>query len=371
VSGADLEILAIAVVTAVAAALPGAFLVLRRMALVSDAISHSVLPGIVVAFFLTGSLSSPLLLVAAAVMGVLTVALIEAIRRSRLVPEDAAIGLVFPALFSVGVILISRHAGDVHLDTDAVLLGELAFAPFDRLVVAGLDLGPTSLWTMGVVLILNVVFIGVLEKELSLATIDEGLAALLGFSPVVIHYALMTMVSITTVGAFDAVGSILVVALMIAPPAAAYLICDRLTPMLLTSAVFAALSAVLGYGVARVLDVSIAGAMATTAGLFFAATLTFGPGQGVVAQLRRRARQRLDFAIRMLLVHLLHHEHGPDTDEECNAQGVHRHLQWPQSFTRQVIRAAVGKGWVEVDGEQLCLTSAGRQFGQQAVVGEI
>jgi manganese/zinc/iron transport system permease protein len=370
-SGADLEILAIAVVTAVAAALPGAFLVLRRMALVSDAISHSVLPGIVVAFFLTGSLSSPLLLVAAAATGVLTVALIEAVRRSRLVPEDAAIGLVFPALFSIGVILISRYAGDVHLDTDAVLLGELAFAPFDRLMVGSLDLGPVSLWTMGTVLVLNLVFIIALEKELALATIDEGLAALLGFSPAIIHYALMTMVSITTVGAFDAVGSILVVALMIAPPAAAYLICDRLVPMLATSAVFAAVSAVLGYLGARVLDVSIAGSMATAAGLVFSGTLVFGPGQGVVAQLRRRARQRLDFAVRMMLVHLLNHEGGPDADEECNARGVHKHLQWPQSFTRQVIRSAIGRGWVEIVGEHLSLTDAGRELGQRAVVGEL
>ena len=125
------QIMLIAVVTAVAAALPGTYLVLRRTALVSDAISHAILPGIVIAFFLTHDLNSPFLLVSAAATGVLTVFLIEALHRSRLVPEDASIGLVFPALFSVGVILISRYAGDVHLDTDSVLLGELALAPFD------------------------------------------------------------------------------------------------------------------------------------------------------------------------------------------------------------------------------------------------
>ena len=144
----DLEILLIAVVTAVAAALPGTFLVLRRMAMVSDAISHSILPGIVVVFFLVHDLSSPLLLVAAAITGVVAVALIETLQRSGLIAEDAAIGLVFPALFSLGVILISRFASGVHLDTDAVLLGKLEFAPFARLLVSGHDLGPSALWSM-------------------------------------------------------------------------------------------------------------------------------------------------------------------------------------------------------------------------------
>ena len=153
----ELQIVLIAVVTAVAAALPGTYLVLRRTALVSDAISHAILPGIVVAFFLTHDLNSPLLLVAAAATGVLTVFLIEALFRSRLVPEDASIGLVFPALFSIGVILISRYAGDVHLDTDSVLLGELALAPFDQMVIGGVEMGPRALWTMGVILVLNLV----------------------------------------------------------------------------------------------------------------------------------------------------------------------------------------------------------------------
>ena len=193
----ELQIVLIAVVTAVASALPGTYLVLRRTALVSDAISHAILPGIVVAFFLTHDLNSPLLLVSAAATGVLTVFLIESLLRSRLVPEDASIGLVFPALFSIGVILISRYAGDIHLDTDSVLLGELALAPFDQMIIGGAELGPRALWTMGVILLLNLMLIGLAWKELKLATVDPALAALLGFSPVAIHYSLMAMVSIT------------------------------------------------------------------------------------------------------------------------------------------------------------------------------
>ena len=330
---ADVEIVLIAVVTAVAAALPGVFLVLRRMALVSDAISHSILPGIVVAFFVVRDLTSPLLLVAAAATGVLTVALIELLKRSRLVHEDAAIGLVFPALFSLGVILISRHAGNVHLDTDAVLLGELAFAPFDRLVIAGVDVGPTALWSMGGILLLNLVFIAALAKELKLATVDPDLAALLGFSPALIHYSLMAVVSVTAVGAFNAVGSILVVALMIAPPATAYLLVERLVPMLWLSAGVAAASAAAGFGVAYVLDVSIAGAMATMCGAAFALALALAPRRGLLSQVRRRRAQRLEFGMRMLLVHLLNHECRPEADEECRLRGLHRHLGWTQART--------------------------------------
>ena len=157
-SEAQLEIQLVAVVVAVACAIPGVFLVLRRMALMSDAISHTVLLGIVLAFFVHADLGSPLLAVGAALIGLLTVVLVELLRRTELVREDAAIGLVFPLLFSVAVILISRYAGDVHLDTDAVLLGELAFAPFNRFEFGGYDFGPQALIVMAGVLAGNALF---------------------------------------------------------------------------------------------------------------------------------------------------------------------------------------------------------------------
>ena len=141
---AQIEILLIAAVVAASCALIGSFLVLRRMSLMSDAISHAILFGIVLVFFVVESTTSPLLILAATLTGLLTVALVEALTRTQLVKEDAAIGLVFPLLFSIGVILISRYAANVHLDVDAVLLGELAFAPFDRLIVAGLRHRPAG-----------------------------------------------------------------------------------------------------------------------------------------------------------------------------------------------------------------------------------
>ena len=263
-----LEIQLIAAVVAVACVLPGVFLVLRRMAMMSDAISHAILLGIVLAFFVTADLTSPLLIIAAAATGVLTVSLVELLNRTRLIHEDAAIGITFPALFSIGVILIARYAGDVHLDTDAVLLGELAFAPFNRLKLFGHDVGPRALWVMGAILGINVVFIRSFYKELKLATFDANLAATLGFSPALIHYGLMTLVSITAVGAFDAVGSILVVALMIAPPATAYLLTDRLSRMIGLSSLIGVASAIAGYWFAHYQDASIAGSMGLMTGSF-------------------------------------------------------------------------------------------------------
>jgi manganese/zinc/iron transport system permease protein len=366
----ELQIILVAVVTAVAASLPGTYLILRRTALVSDAISHAILPGIVVAFFLTQDLNSPLLLVAAAATGVLAVFLIESLMKSRLLYEDASIGLVFPALFSIGVILISRYAGEVHLDTDSVLLGEIAWTPFDQMVLWGVQVGPRALWMMGGILVLNGVLIALAWKELTLATVDPVLAALLGFSPGIVHYALMAMVSVTAVGAFDAVGSILVVALMIAPPATAYLVVDRFAPMLWVGAATAAASAVLGYAAAYVLDVSIAGSMAGACGILFAVALLLAPRRGLVAQARRRASQRLELGIRMLLVHLIHHQETESEAEECRIPNLHSHLQWAEGRTRQVIREAESRELVARSGELLYATADGLRLAEVAVVGE-
>lgn len=364
----QIEIQLLAVVVAVACALPGVFLVLRRMALMSDAISHAILLGIVLAFFVTSDLASPLLIVAAAATGVLTVVLVELLNRTRLVREDAAIGLVFPALFSIGVILIARYAGNVHLDTDAVLLGELAFAPFDRFELLGYDLGPRALSLMLGILALTLVFIGLFYKELKLATFDAGLAAALGFSPVLIHYGLMSLVSITAVGAFDAVGSVLVVALMIAPPATAYLLTDRLARMLLLSAGLGALSAFGGYWLAHLLDASIAGSMATMAGLLFALVYLVAPERGLLALARRRSRQRWEFAETMLAIHLLNHEGSPEALEESRVDQLDQHLRWRSDMIGRVVRQAERHGLVTLLDGALTLTERGRARAQQTMV---
>jgi manganese/zinc/iron transport system permease protein len=335
------------------------------MAMMSDAISHTVLLGIVIAFFITRSITSPLLLIGAALMGVITVSLVELINRTRLVREDAAIGLVFPAIFSIAVIMISRFAGDVHIDTDAVLLGELAFAPFNRLQLFGVDVGPEALYTTGGILLLNLIFIVLFYKELKLATFDPALAAALGFAPAVIHYALMTLVSLTAVGAFDAVGSVLVVAFMIAPPAAAYLLTDRLSRMLLYSALIGLLSAVSGYWLAHLLDASIAGSMATMTGVLFLAVYLFAPERGLIAQARRRQGQRLEFALTMLTIHIAHHTATEEAEQENRVTRLNEHLKWSPQFATQIIGLAERNGLVRQQNGLLTLTESGLRRSQQ------
>ncbi len=364
----QIEIQLIASIVAVACALPGVFLVLRRMAMMSDAISHTILLGIVIGFFIVRDLGSPLLILGATLTGVLTVSLVELLNRTRLVREDAAIGLIFPVLFSIAVILITRYANDIHLDTDAVLLGELAFAPFDRFVAFGYDLGPRAAWIMGGILLINVIGILVFYKELKLSTFDAGLAATLGFSPALVHYGFMTMVSITAVGAFDAVGSILVVALMIGPPATAYLLTDRLPRMIGLSALIGIFSALSGYWLARFLDASIAGAMASTTGISFGLAFLFAPQRGLVAIMRRRQRQRWDFAQQMLAIHLLHHENAPEAAIECRVDHLDAHLRWEAAFATRVVQSAEQRGWVTCQNGFLALTEQGRLAARETMV---
>jgi manganese/zinc/iron transport system permease protein len=364
----QIEIILIASVVAASCSLIGTFLVLRKMALMSDAISHAILLGIVVMFFLTGSRASLPMILAATATGVLTVYLVELLVQTRLVKEDAAIGLVFPALFSIGVILISRYAADVHLDTDAVLLGELVFAPFDRLIVAGRDIGPKTLWLGLSVGLLNLAFILLFYKELKLATFDPGLAAALGFSPVLIHYALMTLVSVTAVSSFEAVGSVLVVALMIGPPAAAYLLTDRLPVMLALGVLLAVVSAVLGYLMAYLVNGSIAGSMATMTGVIFLIVLLVAPQRGLISRWSRQRRQRTQFAAEALLVHLSQHTGQPDFAAECAVEHLTGHFRWSEPFAAQIVRLAQQREWIEESGGCLRLTLAGTRVASQVMV---
>lgn len=281
----QIEIQLIAVLAAASCALPGVFLVLRRMSMMADSITHTILLGIVLAFFITRDLSSPWLITGAALMGMATVWLTETVHKTRLVSEDSAIGIIFPLLFSIAIILITRHTGSVHLDTDSVLLGELAFAPFDRLVVGGVDIGAKAIYSSGAILLLNSLFILIFYKELKLSTFDPILSAIMGFAPSLLHYCIMALASVTAVGAFQAVGSILVVAFMIGPPVTAHLLTDKLSSMMIISVGLGAANAVLGYRVAAALDVSIAGCMAVATGITFGLSVIFAPRRGLLSRI--------------------------------------------------------------------------------------
>ena len=362
-SNAQLEIQLIASLVAIACAIPGTFLVLRKMAMISDAISHSILPGIVIGFFITHDLNSPLLILLAALTGIITVILVEYIQKTGLVKEDTAIGLVFPALFSMGVIMIAKNANDVHLDIDAVLLGELAFAPFDRLIISGTDFGPKSLWIIGTILMITVTLLILFFKELKVSTFDKGLSASLGFSPAIMHYGLMSVSSVTTVGAFDAVGAILVVALMIAPAAAAYLLTIDLKKMLVLAIGFGIFSAILGYWVAHWLDSSIAGSITTVLGLVFLLVYLFAPTKGIIAVVYREKQQRTEVSLLTFLLHLKNH----DEEAERHVNHLNEHINWQKVRSKNVLELAQQNNMIHIDNSIVTLTKKGDEFTSKAI----
>lgn len=362
-TNAQFEIQLIASLVAIACAIPGTFLVLRKMAMISDAISHSILPGIVVGFFITQDLNSPLLILLAAITGVLTVVMVEKIQQTKLVKEDTAIGLVFPALFSIGVLMIAKYANDIHLDIDAVLLGELAFTPFDRLYYNDMDFGPKSLWVIGIILTITLGLLFAFYKELKLSTFDAGLATSLGFSPAILHYGLMSVASVTTVGAFDAVGAILVVALMIAPAATAYLLTTNLKKMIALACFFGIFSAISGYWAANCLDASIAGSITTMLGLVFLAVYLFAPSKGLFAVLYREKQQRLEVSLITFILHLTNHTEV----EERHVNHLNEHINWQKVRSKAVLNLAQKNNLVTIDNNIVSLTEKGTKFTSRAI----
>lgn len=453
----------IGALVAVSGALLGTFLLLRRMSLTSDAISHTILLGIVLAFLVMvgvfgaeADLSSPWLIIGAALAGVGTVVLTEAIQRSGLVKEDAALGLAFPLLFAIAVILITRFTASVHLDQDSVIVGEIGLAwanthsyclddcapvtitPDDpraevqrvcvncsetirprspeavfeetcancgtfsaaeawreRLTERApvLVFWPKALTVMGVITLLNVLFVGVFYKELKLSTFDAALAKAFGLRPGVLHYTLMILVSVTAVGAFDAVGAVLVVAFFIIPPATAYLLTDRLSSMLVVSSVLGAGAAYTGYDLARgrflgIVDlsavlsritgtttewnVSISASMVVMALVFFVVAWMLSPRQGLLITALRRVHQRRFFADQVLLAHIYNHQTGPNAQTELSLVTLHTHFRWSPRRVYWTVTRLRTLQLVRVIGDQIRLTERGQgqviAFREQSLV---
>lgn len=274
----DLSIILTASFISISCALIGTFLMLRKMAMVGDAISHAVLPGIVLAYLISGERDNMFMLVGAVALGVLATVLIELFHKKTRLQEDASIGVTFTWLFALGVILISAFTGQVDLDQDCVLYGEIAYVPLDIwFSPSGINLGPRPLWIAALLLLAVLAFVIFGFRGLIMTSFQTDYAAILGISTVAWHYALMSMVSVTTVVSFESVGAILVVALLIAPAAAAYLLTESLKRLLVLASVFGVLSTVLGYYLAKWMDGSIAGAISAMAGLVF--LVAFGVSQ--------------------------------------------------------------------------------------------
>ncbi len=359
-SSTDFAIVATGALVGTAAALIGPFLILRQNAMLSDAISHSIVFGIVVVWLLTGAASGPVQILGAALTGVLTVWLVELLAGTGRVRDDAAIGLVFPMLFSVGVLLLNVYARDVHIDAHTVLLGEIGFVWLDTVTVAGVEVARALVW-MGVVTLVNAAFVGLLWKELKLATFDPVLAQAFGFAPRMLFHALLFLTSGTAVAAFDAVGVVLFVAFVIVPPATAHLLTDRLERMVAIGIGVALVSSVVGYRIAVALDVSIGAMMALVTGGFLMAAFLFGRRYGVVAQLWWRWRAAHDNEARALVVHLATHEDTGARAEKNVTRALRGHLNWSRRRADRVLGRALRQGYVLRDGAALHLTDKGRR----------
>lgn len=430
---------------AVCGALLGTFLLLRGMSLTSDAISHTVLLGIVVAFLIMtqtfgveGDTSSPWLILGASLAGVGTVVLTEMLYRSGLVKQDAALGLAFPLLFAIAVILVSRFVDDVHLDEDAVLVGEIGLAwantnshCFDNCESVTItpehpaakstrqcsncrelgisprderaefiescsncgDFSPAQAWSAGLLerqpllvffpksitvmllmTLLTLAFVLMFFKELKLSTFDSGLAKALGFRPGMLNYALMILVSLVAVGAFDAVGSILVIAFFIIPPAAAFLLTDRLTVMLFLSPLIGAAGAFFGYDLARgqlfglfevshgiaalnsvfgldlveKWDSSISASMVLMIFIFFLIAWVFSARYGLLSTVIRRANRRRRFSDQVVLAHIHNHQHTALHKIECRMDTLHEHFRWTKGKMQRVMARLRAMGYVHI-----------------------
>ena len=294
----DTWIVVVGMLAAIACALLGNFLVLRKMSMMGDAISHAVLPGLAIAFLITEARSSLTMFIGAAIVGVLTAVFTQWLSRFGKVDEGASMGIVFTTLFALGLLLIVQAADHVDLDASCVLYGAIELTPLDvawqPLLFGSVLQVPRAALVLAAVCVVNLLFIVCFFKELRISSFDAELATTMGISANLMHYLLMTLVAVTTVAAFEAVGSIIVIAMLIVPAATAHLLTDRLSVMVLLSVVIAALTAVLGHLAALVLPgwlgfdpttvetTSTSGMMAVMAGVLFAAVLFFSPSHGIV-----------------------------------------------------------------------------------------
>ncbi|MEM6391410.1 MAG: metal ABC transporter permease [Planctomycetota bacterium] len=374
--GPDLFPLVAALLATATCGLLGNFLVLRKQALMGDAISHAVLPGLVIAFILTSSRSPLLMFGGAAVAGLVTVVLIEAVKKLGRVEPGAAMGVVFSVMFALGVLLIEQAAArSVELHADCVLYGQLetlAWFTAPPTLVGVFQLTPAEffaavprqVWTLAVMAVFALGFVLAFFKELRIAAFDPGLATAQGISANLMHYLLMAFVAAATVAAFEAVGSILVIAMLIAPAATARLLTDRLAPQITVSLAAAAVAATLGYLAATTVplqlhalgvlpsiingnSVNAAGSITVVAGLLVIAAALFSPSHGLIARSLRRKRLGQTAAVDDLLTTLyrFHELKQPHPD--------------PSALPAQAIKTAAHQRWVETTPDTITLTDAG------------
>ena len=339
-----IESLYILIITSLACAVLGVFLVLRRLSMVSDAISHSVLLGIVIGYFVTKDIGSVLLIIGASLFGVLTTVCIELLIKSKRVTEDASVGIIFPLFFSIAVILITRYARNVHLDTEMVLIGEIILAPLHRINFLGLSL-PKALVQMVFVLLINTVFIAVFFRKLKISSFDPVYAGVAGIAGAGLYYVFMALVSFTAVSAFESVGAILTISFFISPAASAYLISKDLKITIFLAAVYAVVNSCIGYFLAVKFNVSMSGMCALVSGLTFMITIAVYPG-GIITKMIRYIKNKNRFSRELLILHIDNHTGKKNALGELGYSTNREHIAWSDSKLKYVLDKLIKKGYV-------------------------
>jgi manganese/zinc/iron transport system permease protein len=364
--GQALWTIAVAAVANLACALLGCYLLLRRMSLLGDALSHAVLPGVVIGFLISGSTSSPWILVTAVAVGLLATFLIQLLHGFAQVAEDASLGVVFTSFFALGVVMLVKVGGRVDLDVDCVLYGLLEYVSVDTQSLFGYEV-PRALLTLTGVLAATLLFIGVLWKELKLVSFDPRLATSMGISATLVHYLLMVMVALAIVAGFYAVGSVLVIAMLIVPAATGHLLSDRLASMMAWASAVAVSSAVFGYWGDLRFETGMAPMMALVAGAEFSAALCFAPRHGLVSRMLHRLGLTLRIVTEDVIAMLYRIDEADESEagaswRRCVAAGGGgglARLAVPWLWWRGEVRRLPDGGWR--------LTAAGRQEAESLI----
>ncbi|MCU0831168.1 MAG: metal ABC transporter permease [Rhizobiaceae bacterium] len=342
-----------------AAALIGVFLVVRGESLLTDAIAHAALFGIVMVWLMTGQRSGALTLVGAGFAGVGVVLGAQALARTGLVRQDTATGLAFPALFAAAILIIGLNARSIHLDAHSALLGEIGFVWLDTVALAGFAVPRAVVW-LALMLALNALFVALFWKELKLAAFDPALAQFQGLKPNLLTTLLLVLTSATAVAAFDAVGVVLFIAFVIVPAAAARLLTNRLSSMLAFALLIGTVAVFSGHAAAVRFDASIAPMMAVAAGALFAVVLVASPQSGLVAALLRKRASRNAADRRALLAHIGHHADTRRAADENTEPAIGTHFSWARRRTGRAVGTALDDGLLVRDGAELVLTAEGQ-----------
>lgn len=361
--------IAAGILSGASCALLGSYLVLRRMSLLGDAISHAVLPGTVIGVLWSGQLAGWQVFTGAVVVGLLTAFLSHALAEMGNVPEDSSMGVVYTSLFALGVILITQFAAQIDLDPGCVLYGQIEYLPLNRFIWMGLEI-PWEILPLLFVTLATIAFIAVLWKELKLVAFDAALSTAMGISAFAVHYLLMGMVAVVTVASFKSVGSILVVAMLIVPPATAYMLTDRLWSMQIWAVSCAAVSAVVGFQAASYWNTSVAGMMSVVAGLLFLIAVVFSPSHGLLTKGIRNFQLTLRIVSEDILAVLYRIEERGLRDERSTTLAVEECARfagggwWPQI----AIPLLKSRGLIQSrTTRQLALTENGRRKAESLV----